>query len=133
MNAATIARATPLREPATSPPLPEPTWEEAAAVQSILSVLHCAVDGIVIYRGLRIPRGHYERLERIAEYLMAWMSWYVRARAECYSEPCGPDPAAPEDQFEAWVIKRWLRQIRSEAFQNSADYEMLRARWEREG
>lgn len=36
-----------------------------------------------------------------------------------------------EDAFEAWLIERWLREIRSEAFRESAQAEYLRAEWER--
>lgn len=37
----------------------------------------------------------------------------------------------PADAFEAWLIERWLREVRSEAFQASAEFEYLRAEWER--
>jgi hypothetical protein len=37
------------------------------------------------------------------------------------------------DLFEEWLIERWLRHIRSEAFRETAEYHYLRAEWEREG
>ncbi len=33
--------------------------------------------------------------------------------------------------FEAWLVEKWLVEIRSEAFRNTAEYEYLRAAWER--
>lgn len=40
-------------------------------------------------------------------------------------------PAAPEDAFEAWLIEKWLRQIRSPEFAESVQGERLIAEWER--
>lgn len=37
----------------------------------------------------------------------------------------------PQDAFEQWLIEKWLRQVRSGAFQASAEAEYLRAEWER--
>ncbi len=39
----------------------------------------------------------------------------------------------PERTFEAWIVERWLRELRSEGFRKTAEYEYLRAQWEREG
>lgn len=39
-----------------------------------------------------------------------------------------PDPGA---SFEAWLLARSLVYIRSEAFRESVEYEMLMAEWER--
>ncbi len=41
--------------------------------------------------------------------------------------------AAPARSFEAWVIEKWLAELRSEGFRDTAHYEYLRAEWEREG
>ena len=38
-----------------------------------------------------------------------------------------------ERGFEAWLIEKWRRDIGSEAFRETAEYEYLRAQWEREG
>ena len=38
-----------------------------------------------------------------------------------------------EESFEAWIVAKWMREIRSEAFRATAEYEYLRAEWEREG
>ena len=38
----------------------------------------------------------------------------------------------PERSFEAWCVERWRREIESEAFRATAEYEYLRAQWERE-
>lgn len=35
--------------------------------------------------------------------------------------------------FELWVLTRWLAEIRSEAFRETVEFELLRAQWEREG
>lgn len=43
-----------------------------------------------------------------------------------------PEPApAPDSAFEQWLIERWLRDIRSEAFRQSADFQYLQGEWER--
>jgi hypothetical protein len=39
--------------------------------------------------------------------------------------------AAPGESFEAWLLARSLVHIRSEAFRESTEYEMLMAEWER--
>lgn len=39
--------------------------------------------------------------------------------------------ASPGASFEAWLLARSLLHIRSEAFRESAEYEMLMAEWER--
>lgn len=44
-----------------------------------------------------------------------------------------PTATQREGGFEAWVIAKWLREIRSEGFKRTAEYEYLRAQWEREG
>ncbi len=60
-------------------------------------------------------------------------------RAEGFTGWTWPDP--PElvrsaeianDMFEEWLIARWLREIRSDSFRRSVQYERLRAEWERE-
>jgi hypothetical protein len=35
-------------------------------------------------------------------------------------------------EFEAWLLARWLRDIRSDEFRGSVQYERLMAEWERE-
>jgi hypothetical protein len=40
---------------------------------------------------------------------------------------------SPLTEFERWLMERWLRQIRSEGFRKTADWEYLRAEWERTG
>lgn len=35
------------------------------------------------------------------------------------------------DLFEEWLVERWLRDIRSEEFRDSVQYQRLRAEWER--
>lgn len=40
------------------------------------------------------------------------------------------EPPDPYD-FEAWLIERWLKHVRSETFQDTAEYMFLRGEWER--
>lgn len=43
-----------------------------------------------------------------------------------------PEDAEPDPfDFEAWLIERWLKHVRSEAFQETAEYQFLRGEWER--
>jgi hypothetical protein len=35
--------------------------------------------------------------------------------------------------FEGWLVEKWLREIRSDSFRETAEFEYLRAQWEREG
>lgn len=37
------------------------------------------------------------------------------------------------DLFEEWLIERWRRRVASAAFRESAEFEYLRAEWERGG
>ena len=39
----------------------------------------------------------------------------------------------PQQSFETWLVERWLREAHSEAFRESAEYEYLRAEWEKNG
>jgi hypothetical protein len=39
--------------------------------------------------------------------------------------------AEPDDAFEAWLIEKWLRQIRSPEFHASVQGQRLIAEWER--
>ncbi len=39
----------------------------------------------------------------------------------------------PEIVFEDWLVEKWLAEIRSDAFRETAEFEYLRAQWEREG
>ena len=46
-----------------------------------------------------------------------------------------PDPptvGSRADDFERWMIQRWLTHLRSDSFRQSAEYQYLRAEWERE-
>jgi hypothetical protein len=38
-----------------------------------------------------------------------------------------------EASFEAWMVEKWMREIRSDSFRKTAEFEHLRAQWEREG
>jgi hypothetical protein len=55
-------------------------------------------------------------------------------RAESFTGWTWPEPdtgrEADADQFERWLIERWLAHVRSPEFQHSADYHFLRAEWE---
>mgnify|MGYP001575300555 CR=1 FL=1 len=42
-------------------------------------------------------------------------------------------PQRPDRSFEAWIVEKWRREVASEAFRATAEYEYLRAQWEREG
>ncbi len=42
-------------------------------------------------------------------------------------------PTPADRSFEGWVIEKWLREIESEVFRETAEYEYLRAEWERTG
>lgn len=42
-------------------------------------------------------------------------------------------PTPADRGFEAWLIEKWRREIGSEAFRATAEYEYLRAEWERGG
>ncbi len=42
-------------------------------------------------------------------------------------------PQRPDRSFEAWCIEKWRREVASAAFRATAEYEYLRAQWEREG
>ncbi len=39
--------------------------------------------------------------------------------------------AAPDDAFEAWLMERWLKEIRSPEFTAGAEGQYLIAEWER--
>lgn len=51
----------------------------------------------------------------------------LRARERAKAPARGSDA----ELFERWLIERWLREIRSDAFHQSADYHYLVAEWER--
>ncbi len=45
-----------------------------------------------------------------------------------------PDPPVAYshvDDFERWLIERWLEHARSDSFRQTAEYQYLRAEWER--
>ena len=56
-------------------------------------------------------------------------------RASGFPDWRWPDPPVycHEDDFERWLIERWLAEVRSDRFKQSAEYHYLRAEWEREG
>ncbi len=58
-------------------------------------------------------------------------------RASGFPDWVWPDPPTDRmsdaDLFEEWLIERWLRQIRSDEFKETAEYHYLRAEWERDG
>lgn len=83
----------------------------------------------------------------IPDYQPSWdagmKSWWFHRQHELFMRDSGfPDWHWPEpleivpyceaDIFEEWLIERWLAHIRSEEFQESADYHFLRAEFERE-
>ena len=59
-----------------------------------------------------------------------WFDW-VYLWAGC---PPLPEPVALGDDelFEEWLVERWRQEARSAAFRASAQYEYLRAEWERD-
>lgn len=46
--------------------------------------------------------------------------------------PESPVPYVEADLFENWLVERWRHHIRSEAFEDSAECQYLRAEFERE-
>ncbi len=45
-----------------------------------------------------------------------------------------PEPEPPDTtEFEEWLLARWLRDVRSDEFRDSVQYERLMAEWERGG
>jgi hypothetical protein len=107
VDSATVSRVTPLREPED-----ERSWEEQQLTTIIIRAAEAAASRVAPHT--------------LCRYLIDAMDWFTAARPEPE-----PDPRQPDDPFEAWVIERWLKEIRSEAFRDSADYEYLRVRWER--
>lgn len=58
----------------------------------------------------------------------------VRLMAERRVVLAPDDPAPPDTtEFEEWLLARWLRDIRSDEFRESAQREQLMAEWERGG
>lgn len=55
--------------------------------------------------------------------------WWARQWRELYASWSVVE--VPEDAFEAWLIEKWLRQIRSPAFRASVQGQQLIAEWER--
>lgn len=55
--------------------------------------------------------------------------WWAKQWRELYAS--WPRAAAPEDAFEAWLIEKWLGQVRSPEFRASVQGQQLRAEWER--
>jgi len=106
MDSATAQRITPLREPEDGR-----SWEERQLTRILIRVADAATSPGYTMRD-------------IAQYVLAAMDWFVATCGE-------PDPRMPADPFEEWLIARWLKEVRSEAFQNSADAQYLMAEWER--
>ena len=62
-----------------------------------------------------------------------WRDQRYRAAFERLGIPY-PDPPVPyvkADLFEEWLIERWLREVRSDSFRETAEYHYLLAEWER--
>lgn len=106
-SSANFNRITPLREP-----VDERSWEERQLTRIIIGGAEIAAQRVGPHT--------------ICRYLIDAMDWFVAARPEVE-----PDPQQPADPFEAWLIERWLCEVRSEAFQSSAEGQYLMAEWER--
>ena len=105
MNSTTAQRVTPLREPALN------TSEGILLVyreQAILTVL-----------SMGVSRGVYRVLTDCARVSPAPSGGYL------------PEDTQPESAFEQWLIERWLREVRSEAFTASVQGQRLITEWER--
>lgn len=107
MNA-TANRVTPLREP-------ECSWEERQLTAIIVHAMEAAAMGAGPHT--------------LCRYLVGAMDWFVAARDERAGDP--PPLDVPADPFEAWLIARWLREIRSDEFRDSVQGQRLMAEWER--
>jgi hypothetical protein len=123
VDSATASRVTPLREPEVWR-----SWEERQLTAIIARAYESAVDNAILYRRLRLfPEAAV--LTEVYRYLDDAMAWFLAVKDQADD----PGPPWADGPFEHWLIERWLKEIRSEAFRDSADYEYLRARWEREG
>lgn len=87
------------------------SWEERQLTTIIIRAAESAAH--------RWATGH-----DICRYLIAAMDWFVAARPP-------PPEITNEDMFEAWLVERWLKHARSEAYQDTAEYQFLRGEWER--
>jgi hypothetical protein len=108
LDSATIDRAVPLREPSAAD---WRSWEERQLTGIIIRAAEAAATGIGPHT--------------LCRYLIDAMDWFARVRS---GEPAD-EPV--DDPFEAWVIERTLRAVRSEAYRETAEYEYLMAEWER--
>jgi hypothetical protein len=115
VNSQTAALVTPLREPDDQGVLPpDMTGLEVGLLQSLAEAYLIARPG---------------PMSICLHDTLAWAVAYRNWRLD-FGYTLVP-PAAPDDPFEAWLIERWLREIRSEAFRSSAQFERLMAEWER--
>ncbi len=68
-------------------------------------------------------------IERAAEYVPGWIARLLLDGPGVVVAPEGDAP--PTTEFEYWLLGRWLRDIRSEAFRGSVQGQQLIAEWER--
>jgi hypothetical protein len=158
MESVSANRVTPLLEPELElPPLTELDWaaikaawvendaaREAAYYREIgadttefeRELLHFLA---TVYLDLRITSSLSvliisEYLGECLDWAVAYRKWRLRvapAEAAAFMVDLMGD-RAPRDDFETWLVRRWLAEIRSVAFRQSAEFEYLRAEWERQ-
>lgn len=100
------------------------SWEERQLTAIIVRAAESAVDGAIMYERAGL-RPHTSDLRDVVRYLCDAMDWFVAAR------PPPPDLPTDNEMFEAWLVERWLKHLRSEAYHRTAEYEFLRGEWER--
>ena len=122
ISTATANRVTPLREP-----VDERSWEEAELTRILTEATIAAADYAKINR--RIDWLAAVGPRAIFTYLIRSMDWFIAERDRLYLEA---ERDSEPEPFEAWLTERWLREMRSEAFQASAEFQYLYAEWERE-
>lgn len=104
------------------------SWEEQQLTTIISRAAESAIDHAILYeRARRIVPAIV--LRNLGRYLLDAMDWFDAARPDPLPEPA--EFFAPADSFEHWVIQRWLKEIRSDEFQNSTQGLYLRGQWER--
>ena len=121
MNSETAERVTPLREPVAGQDPPAVLY--AYTPQRIKTILGMRTTGPAQRRLLLGGLVLGETPEQPAP---QWSD-------EEWVEFLGLVYVGLADPFEEWLVRRWLREARSEAFRESAEYEYLRAEWERAG
>jgi hypothetical protein len=111
---------------------PGPSWEEQALIKIILDVVFCAEDWIVFYKALPPKNFRTEPLIEIIHFLLDSMKWFARVRTGWYADATKRREELDFDMFENWLIDKWLTQVQSAEFRDSAEYHYLRAEWERQ-